>query len=135
MMTWAINLFIDGETSLDALSKELNALLDIKLKEGGRDADPPPDGNEYTDSLYHFFLILVDNHGLINDRDMNFEDFRYELSVLEKRRMPNEISRRKCLEFSKMAFDILKRTGKYRIMLTENVQSRVEYFDPSNRGR
>lgn len=131
-MSWSLNLLIDGPASLDVLAGELNSLLAISLRqeETREGTEVACYNNEFIDYHEYFFLSLVDEHGLENDRDMNFEDFAYELNISRKNSNAPRIAEQKCFEFAMLAFDALKRTGKYRLMLTENVQSRIDYFDP-----
>jgi len=131
-MSWSLNLLIDGPASLDALARELNLLLVIALGQEERHEGTKAaySNNEFTDNREYFFLSLVDEHGLENDRDMNFEDFAYELNITRKNSCDPNMAEQKCFEFARLAFDTLKKTGKYRLMLTENVQSKLDSFDP-----
>ncbi len=131
-MSWSLNLLIDGPTSLDALARELNSLLAISLiqAEPSEETKAAYSNNEFTANQEYFFLSLVDEHGLENDWDMNFEDFAYELNITRKNSCDLGIAEQKCFDFARLAFGTLKKTGKYRLMLTENVQSKLDYFDP-----
>jgi hypothetical protein len=131
-MTWSINLFIDTPVSIDDLSKELDLLLGISLSKDRSDINSTLPGDMYTYSQHYCFLTLVNEHGLENDRDMNFEDFAYELDVSVLTGQHPELSRQKCLEFASAAFNKLKETRKYKLMLTMDVQSRIDYFDPDS---
>lgn len=70
----------------------------------------------------HSFTVL--SHTFVNDWDMMFEDYDYYVSV-------NGCQETK-LEYAKHIFNALKETARYRLMLTKDVQRKLDEYDPRN---
>ena len=69
-MSWNVALLIEGAPSLKALAAEVSALSGLTLERENKD-----DGETYYQySERDFSLTLRDDHDLVNDRDLNFED-------------------------------------------------------------
>ena len=83
---------------------------------------------EYRDALG--VVCLWDDHELENDHGINFEDYRYELNVRPYRTTDWERDQRAGYELAARLFEQLKATGRYRLMLVEELQKRLQVFDP-----
>ena len=80
--------------SLDVLSRELGECLNISLNKVEEDRDLV---YGFDDKRY-CFVTLRRNIGLDNDRDMNLEDFAYEMKIQARRVSDWESARESCLE-------------------------------------
>ena len=119
------NVFIDTKEAPDVLAKELATVLQIKLQ--------PVTDNPHI--FYRFagekkWLTLGD-HFLENDRDLNFEDFAYQIEVGAKGIHDWQEREQVRDEFACLIFDQLKNLGKYRLMLVDDVQVKLAEFLPS----
>jgi hypothetical protein len=124
-MSWSLNVFIAGPSTIHELLPALNSALNINLQKTENSV-----GNEYTEDKEYFYPSFVDEHGLENDADMNFEDYPYKLNIWVKTGFDPDGAKRKCYEFAREAFSRLRKTGKYHLMMTEDVQEKIECFEP-----
>ena len=125
-MSWNVGLFINLAPSIELLAHQVGEILNIDLK---RVEDE--DGVRYESFEPDFIVDLYGDHGLVNDRDMNFEDFSLELRLQRLNRNPDQ-SRERALSAARTVFEQLKKTGQYQLMLVEDVQKRLDSFDPQS---
>jgi hypothetical protein len=124
-MSWSINLFVDAHESLPQFVRDVEAACDIKFTKFCAD-----EGERYEYRAPHGVVCLWDDHALENDRDLNFADYRYELNVRPYRTTEWEHDQRAGYELATRLFEYLKATGRYRLMLVEELQKRLQVFDP-----
>lgn len=125
-MSWSVDLFIDSPHTPDVLAVEMSELLRITFKR------VPEDGGfcYQSDDLADCHLVLRGDHGMENDRDKNFEDFAYYLAIDARRRSDWEAIRKSCLIFGRFAFEKLKQTGRYKLLLTRQLGTKLDSFSP-----
>ncbi len=129
-MSWSLNLFIDAQGSLEALAYEMNKLLEIDLTPSASDNVP-----SYQDGTRPAFLLsLMNDHDMVNDRDMHFEDYTYQFNVWATKHIDWATNRKTCFDFALLSFKKLEEAGRYRLMLTEDMQSKLDSFDPLRSG-
>ena len=117
-MSWNVALFIEGASSLEALAAEVSALSRITLERVNE-----YDGETYYQYSEHdFTLTLGDDHDLVNDRDLNFEDYTYQICLWRNNTADTEQAEANTLTFAKSLFARFKETGRYRLMLVEDTK-------------
>jgi hypothetical protein len=124
-MSWSAEIFLNAAPSLEALSGDIGRLLSIYLR---RIADGTETKYEYRGA--DFELSIYGDHGMENDRDMNFEDYAYQISFRRLNPPNREQAQANTLKFAWSAFAKLKETGRYALMLVENGQRKLASFDP-----
>jgi hypothetical protein len=124
-MSYTVSIFAGGGSSLERLAGDLSRLLSIELK---RVADL--DGTRYTYFASDFDISVLGEHEFVNDRDMNFEDYAYEINFRRRGSMTPEAAQTETLRFARSAFSKLKESRKYRLMLVEDTQKKLASFDP-----
>lgn len=87
-----------------------------------------------TDNWYEFrnstITLTVGKHDFENDRDINFEEYHYNLSI-RALNISNELERQKWRnDFASYVFQNLKATERYRLMLVDDRQVKLEDFAP-----
>lgn len=118
------DIFIDSPTGMANLAKEIASLLDIQLQ---LISDRYETWYEYR---HPQISLTLGEHDFENDRDINFEEYRYHLSV-RALNLDSEVERKKWRdEFASFVFQKLKATQKYRLMLLEELQVKLEEFCP-----
>jgi hypothetical protein len=122
-MSWNVSLFISGPRSIKELASEVSSLLGIKLQEVENDSI-----TKYAYSTPDFTLDLYADHGMENDRDLKFQDYSYELSLWRSDTASREEAQERTLTFAKFAFEKLKATRRYSLMLVENSQTKLDSF-------
>ena len=122
-MSYHLSILIHTEEPLDRLAQELEQLLQISLK---RKADEYDAWYEHdNDDVY----LIVAEHELENDRELRFEDYRYDLALWPKRRPGVEQYNKKWRDdLAPAIFNKLKATGRYDLMLVEGVQTKLDEF-------
>jgi hypothetical protein len=124
-MSWNVSIYLDPAPSLEVLAKEVGDLLGVHMQEIDED------GRKYQYDTQDFILYLDADHGMENDRDMNFEDYQYQISLWRHNSPNTPDTRTNTLKFARLAFDQLRKTGRYRLMLVENGQRKLEAFAPT----
>ncbi|MEG3975991.1 hypothetical protein QT970_15405 [Microcoleus sp. herbarium8] len=123
-MSRTLDIFVDFPQGLEHLIKELEFILALKF-------ELISDG---TDNWYEFhnstITLTVGNHDFENDRDIKFEEYPYNLSI-RALNISNELDRQKWRDdFASYVFQKLKATERYRLMLVDDLQVKLEEFAP-----
>lgn len=123
-MSISMGVFVDTEISLEELAKEVGELLGLKF--------------EYQKDEYEEWYAVRTDEGLFdvvvndaeNDRDLNFEDYKYEVRFWENRDNPPEHREKLRNEIGKGIFESLKSTGKYSLMYVYDGQQKLDEYHP-----
>lgn len=124
-MSWSVDLFVDAQDPMPQFVRDVESACDVKFTQCCSDAG---ERYEYRDSLG--VVCLWGDHEIENDRGINFEDYRYEMNVRPYRTTDWERDQRAGCELAARLFERLKATGRYRLMLVEELQKRLQVFDP-----
>jgi hypothetical protein len=124
-MSWAVEIFVDCGCSLDAFASECSCMLGIELHRASDDK-----GVAYEYFGHDFCLQLYGDHAMENDRDMNFEDYPYVISLSRLNISDRNQAQINTLEFAWLAFEKLKRRGHCSLMLVEDLQKKLASFNP-----
>lgn len=123
-MADSMNVFVDAHVPLEQLAQEVGDLLGLKF--------------EYQKDEYEEWFAVRNDEGLFtvgthefdNDRDMNFEDYRYDIAFWENRDKSPEERERLQREVGRRIFERLKATGKYPLMYVFDVQRKLNEYRP-----
>ncbi|MEG4818292.1 hypothetical protein [Microcoleus sp. K5-D4] len=123
-MSRTLDIFLDFPQEIEQLVKELEFILAIKFELFS-------DG---TDNWYEFrnstISLTLGKHDFENDRDIKFEEYPYNLSI-RALKISNELDRKKWrYEFASYVLHKLKTTERYRLMLVDDLQVKLEEFAP-----
>jgi hypothetical protein len=125
-MSWSISIFAGNGSSLEDLVGDLSRLLSIDFK-----LVADYEGVKYTCLGSDADIWVFGEHGLVNDRDMRFEEYAWEVNFKRRGSSPTrDAAEAEVLQFAWSAFSELKESCKYRLMLVENVQRKLASFDP-----
>ena len=124
-MSKSMDIFVDTEESLTVFIHELESLLKVSFELHMR-------GDEiwYEEVDNPKLVLTAGGHEFENDRDMNFEDYRYNISLrpinyktkAEWEQIRNDAAQR--------IFQQLKATQKYSLMWVDDVQVKLAEFSP-----
>ena len=123
-MSRTLDIFVDFPQGIEHLIKELEFILALKF-------ELISDG---TDNWYEFrnstITLTVGKHDFENDRDINFEEYPYNLSI-RGLNISNELERKKWRDdFASYVLHKLKATERYHLMLVDDLQVKLEEFAP-----
>jgi hypothetical protein len=130
-MSVAIEIFVGLKSPVfEDFRKEMETSLDINFRFA-----PDDKGNDIFDcyifSNEHEYITLLKTGGdFVNDRDMNFEDYQYYVGVQAIGWKYPEEHDRILNESSRSVFEKLKATGRYPLMMTYDVQRKLDEFYP-----
>jgi hypothetical protein len=122
-VSWNVALYIEGAPSLNALAAEVSILSGLSFERTIEE-----NCATYRYSERDFTLILGEDHGMENDRDLNFEDYTYDINLRRHNVGDREQAQANTLKFAKNLFAKLKDAGRYRLMLVENCQKKLDSF-------
>ncbi|HEX8220785.1 MAG TPA: hypothetical protein VF914_16460 [Chloroflexia bacterium] len=125
-MSRSTDIFIDADMTLSALASELGTILGLKLYRMS---------NEH-ETWYEYkvpaFLLQLGEHAFGADQGLNFQEYRYHISiypvVLEQRTEEDWLNWRETQATS--VFEKLKSTGKYKLMMVDDLQVLLAQHDP-----
>ena len=121
-MARSMDIFVEADVPIQVFVKEVEMLLGIKLQ---RISDGEDVYYEFQNSP---IIVTVGTHEFVNDRDMNFEDYRYHLSVWGIHIGDGAAPQKSRDEFACFIFHKLKASQRYRLMLVEDIQMKLEVF-------
>ncbi len=123
-MSRSIDIFADAKAPLGIFMREIETVLGFKLQrvdEGG-------------ETWYEFrnprIVLTVGEHDFETDRDMNFADYRYNLSVRALNINTEKERKQWREEFARAVFEKLKATRRYPLMMVENLGVKLDEFRP-----
>jgi hypothetical protein len=123
-MSRPMDVFLVSKASLEDIVQELEVLLKMPAQRFSDD--------------YETWYVLHDDHTLysvggheyINDNDVHFEDYQYDIEV-QATNIKDAGERAKHLEDAAyQLFNCLKQTKKYPLMLVDNLQIKLDEFHP-----
>lgn len=123
-MSRNIHVFVDTAENLEKFAGKLEALLNIKMEVA----------SYVYGTLYEYrnaqIVLSLGDHDFDNDRDMNFEDYRYDIKIRAVNRDTEEERKEWREDFADLVFDKLRETGKYQLMMVDDLQVKLREFHP-----
>lgn len=125
-MTRSIDIFVKDDRPVRELAEELESLLKITLS-----------AIEGIQETYYQFNnqkveMTLGEHSFDNDKEMNFENYSYHISVRALNIGTGEDRMKWCNEFAGFVFKQLKINQKNQLMLVDDLQVKLEEFYPQN---
>ena len=121
-MSKTTDIFVDSEKSLDSLVKDVESLLNVGLQLVC----------EHQENWYEFrnsqVSMTLGEHEFDSDRDLNFEDYRYWISIRSLNFQTEAEHQKQRDDFANLLFEKLKATRQYSLMLVEDLQVKLEEF-------
>lgn len=108
-MSETTHVFVDTQTPLSEFVAEVRSWLNIQLT---RVSDKYEVWYRYENEE---IAVTLGFHDYVNDRDMDFEQFRYDICVRARR---DKIR----VRFARYIFDTLQAKTRYRLMLVDHLQ-------------
>ena len=127
-MSHDFDVFVDATLEPSEFAREIERILGVKLE-----ANPVPNVPEllfrYSDVHTKWFDIIL--HRLVNDRELDFENFRYELAIGRFNIQSGDDRVRLQQEYGHEIFDLLRKSNKYGLLMVDNLQQCVDRFEPT----
>ena len=127
-MSWSVDLFVDAQDPMPQFVRDVESACNVKFTPAP--ALTRPSGMSIAQDSLGVVCLRDDHEAPENDRGINFEDYRYELNVRPYRTTDWERDQKAGDELAARLFEQLKATGRYRLMLVEELQKRLQVFDP-----
>lgn len=123
-MSKSLDIFVKPKTEMENFIKQIEFLLGIKLR---LIYDENENWYEYQNSTIN---LTLGTHEFENDKNMNFEDYDYYISIRSLNIEMEEKREKWRNDFAQNIFNKLKETQKYQIMLVDDLQKKLEEFSP-----
>ncbi len=121
-------IFARTSQPLEEIVREVEELMNIQTRRVTDDLRVRYDfTNENVD-------VTISGHDFENDRDANFEDYQYCISMRALRGNPPEEYDERRKTFARRAFERLSATGRYGLMMTSNLQTVLARYEPGEPG-
>jgi hypothetical protein len=123
-MSQSLDIFVGTDEEPEALVREWAPLLGVQFHRHSRQDEV------WYEAAAPRFVLTVGEHTFENDRHLNFEDYRYDISIrptlykteAEWYHVRNTTAQR--------IFQNLKRANKYRLLMVDNIQVKLDEFQP-----
>ena len=125
-MSTSVNIFIASHSSLAEITEELGQMLHVEFQ-----FEPSTDDYEG----YFFFddeRLAISVYGELdyeNDRDMKFEEYQFQLKIRGIKSLSQKENDKLGEEVAIATFSKLKNTGKYSLLMTHNMDEKLDQFD------
>ena len=126
-MSRSMHLFLATKSGLEPLAQEISSLLRMNLQ---RCADAHETWYEYEDATT---VLTLGTHDFENDREMNFEDYQYDIELRALNLGESEEREQRLADLVKFVYQTLKATQKYHLLLVDNLQVKLAEFSPQSR--
>jgi len=123
-MAHNIDIFVDARTPLENFVSGLESLLGMTFQ---RVCDNGEIWYEFKDQ---HTVLTVGTHEYENSHNMRFTDYRYDIEVRALNIQTEEERKEWCDDFAHFVFKKLKETNQYRLMMVENLGTKLEEFNP-----
>src|SRR5262249_17653039 len=127
IMSYDLDVYVDSDLPIETFVKELEGIIGVSITKR-ESPEIFPYGSVIFGDLWSFG---VETHRLFNDGDLNFEDFAYQITLVSFRSEltnPQDIVARR--EIACFIFENLKSSGRYLIMIVENLGIKLDEFIP-----
>jgi hypothetical protein len=122
-----MDIFVGTDGNLNEFISELQSAINLQLRKA-------VNGDlffEYSDEEKD---ILVLQHDLEDDRDLLFSQYPVQISVRALDIWDAGLRETKTLELAQRLFAQLKKTGRYRLMLVDDLQKCIAKHQPTKAG-
>jgi len=121
-MSRTIDIFVSTPKALSNFVYEIEAHLNLKFK---LMSDQGEIWYEYQNDL---LIVTIGEHTFENDRDMNFESYRFDISIYQKKINIQNQNELQILNFAYLIFNILKSTNIGQLMMVDDLQNKIEEY-------
>jgi hypothetical protein len=123
-MSWSIDLFVNGPSSLSELAAQVERLTGLRFQHVAGDA------GERFETYEREHLVTVGRHDLVNDGDCQYERYPYQVSVWPAGSQDKH--REVSTAFITRLYEQLDETHRYRVMLVRDLQDKLRESAPLN---
>jgi hypothetical protein len=117
-----ISIFLDCLEPIERLESQLEPILSVHFKElTGK-------GTKVFEARTRDSVIAIRRHDFENDRDLNFEDYSYEIQIRPIRDQLYDLHERRTLSYARSAFAELKSVLKCNMMLVDDLQHKLDEY-------
>ncbi len=132
-----VNIFVACEEPIDVFVRDLERILRIPIQPGVDEqgtlrSKGKPYPYVYDGSDHHIKLLIGHQMTLMNDDDLDFEDYQYRIYCCSLGNLPFPQSAQISHAFARSIFEQLKATNRYRLMLVEDIQTKLDEFVPTH---
>ena len=124
-MSWSIHIFADAPIPVEAFIADVENLFSMVFTYR---SDEYNAWYEYNDATVN---VTAGVHDFVNDSDIAFEDYHFDVDFWPHYSYEEAVREKWRAEIAPAYFEKLKATGRYSLMLVEDVQLKLaEYHLP-----
>jgi hypothetical protein len=121
-MASSMSIFVASDMRLEDFVREVESLLKLQFQ---RQQDQY---ETWYETVGPRGRTTVGTHDFEIDRNMNFEDFNYEIAFWVNRQLDEDSIEQVRQETGRQIFDAFRRTDKYQVMLVDDVQVKLDEY-------
>jgi hypothetical protein len=123
-MSQPLDIFVDTTMPLSDFVHELESLLGIEFEYVSAD-----------DEVWYVFdnpeiVLTVGTHTFENDRDLRFEEYRYDIELRPLNYRTESEWRERREKYAQLVFRALQATQKYPLLLVDDLQVKLAEYSP-----
>ena len=122
-MSKTVNVFVAAPVPLDDFVIEFESLLGVKLSLFTTDLTRYYEGHDQ-----HVFIAVANSNELENDRDLLFQDYNFEITIIGDNPMDPSARKKAAHDYARLVFGKLRDINKYDLMLTDDVSVKLDTF-------
>lgn len=120
-MSKSLDIFVGFDGTMEILAQQIELLL----------SGPLDYQSDTYESWYEWknqtVFLTLGKHDLENDRDLNFTDYPYQISIHAINLKTAEERKKVCEDFTQIIWQYLKKQN-YNLMLVEDLQVKIDTF-------
>ncbi len=124
-MSQEISIFVDYPETMDQLASQVERVVPVRFKEF------TPDQARFFEARNDYFIVTIGKNILENDRDLNFEDYTYEIEIRAIRNRSYESNEQRTWAEIPLIFSKLQPVLNCRMMLVDNIQKKLADYQPA----
>ena len=124
-MSRVISIFVNCLDPIEKLESQIEPILSVHFNElTSNDA-------KGFEARTRDSVIAIRRHDFENDRDLNFEDYSYEIQIRPIRDQLYDLHERRTLAYARTAFADLQPVLKCNMMLVDDLQHKLGEYHPA----
>jgi hypothetical protein len=118
-----VSIFVDYDEAIERLVSLIEPLLSTQFKHF------PAGGADFYEARTADSVVSINTHIYDNDRDLKFEDYRYEIQFRPIRDRFYAVRERKTFVQAKAAFAELKGAANRNMILVDDLQHKLDKYE------
>ena len=132
-MSFDVDIFVDSDESVETFGQQIEQIFGLKLESDVTKVGLNPHSQVYyyVDPFeqYSFWISQLEKGAYADEGTMLFSTYTYCFQIRVNAETKPEMLKRS-IELAHVIFDRLKVSGRYRLLASENLDRKLDQYDP-----